>query len=487
MMQDLQDLHLAPSGVERALSWWTRFGGRRAAILTLAVTMPLIRYEYVPHALSSAVETLAEAYGMHLTVGEWDTSFSDIKITGKDVEITTGGPYRDKRVFRAHSVEFDWSLLRAFSNGATRVSQCWTEALLRRECPVPEEVFHHVTIDGATFHMERSLAGAWNTEEAVQVESLEKLTRDVRRWRIPAIEGNDVSVSWVEHIPGESGGGLVEHRTSSLDFSKVTITLANLQVPVDERENPMRFTFDGQTADGQVSVAGAMNVSRWNGDEWAPSYDLTFRLVNLGAATFGRFAAPDATVIAKSGQVDGTIRLARRGGVLQTCQIDVRLRDVTYGANPRSPFSQAGGAPLEEQLRPLKINDIISRDCRVIGDEHHVARVSQTMQTLVTASALDAAPPIVRGAASYDHMTVVEGKAPTPAEVTMQVSEQLGLRLAGEKGAAVARALTAGSGESPGSNPVARGVKSVGRGIKRLFGGGAKKPTPAPTKQPPPR
>ncbi len=486
-MQDLQDLHLAPSSVERALSWWTRFGGRRAVILTLAVTMPLIRYEYVPHALSSAVEALAEAYGMHLTVGEWDTSFSDIKITGKDVEVTTSGPYREKRVFRARSVEFDWSLVRAISNGAARVSQCWTRALLRRECPVPEEVFHHITIDGATFHMERSLAGAWNTEEAVRIESLEQLKRDVRRWRIPTITGDDVSLSWVEHVPGESGGGLVEHRTSSMDFSKVTITVANLQVPVDERNNAMRFTFDGQTADGQLSVAGAMNVSRWIDDQWAPSYDFTFHLVNVGAATFGRFAAPDATVLPKSGQVDGTIHLARSGEQLESCRIDVRLRDVTYGINPRSPFSRAGGLPLEEQLRPLKINDVVNRDCRVISDDRRVARVSQTMQTLVTASALETAPPIVRGAANYDQMTVVEGRAPTPAEVTAQISEQLGLKIAGEKGAAVARALTAASNDPSGGNPVARGVRSVGRGIKRLFGGGDKKPTPAPTKQPPPR
>jgi hypothetical protein len=111
-------------------------------------------------------------------------------------------------------------------------------------------------------------------------------------------------------------------------------------------------------------------------------------------------------------------------------------------------------------------------------------RVSQTLQTIVTTDALEEAPPLVRGAAGYDQMAVVEGRAPTPEEITVQVSEQLGLALAGEKGAAVARALTTPSNGASEGNVVARGAKSVGRGIKRLFGGGDKK---APRNSPSPR
>lgn len=481
-MQDLQDLHLAPSSVERLLGFWKRFGGRRAAILGLAVTLPLIRYEYIPHALSTAVETLAEGYGLHLTVGEWETEFSDIKVVGRDVEITTGGPYREKRLFRANRVEFDWSLTRAISNGFSRVTGCWT-AVFGRPCALPDEIFHKITVDGASLHFERSLAGAWNTEDAFHVESLDHLADVVERWRIPAIEGEDVSISWVEHLPGDSDGGLVEQRTSSMDFTKVTVGLSNLQVPVDDRANPTRFTFDGQTADGQVSVAGTLNPSRWAAGAWAPSYDLTFRLVNVGAATFGRFAAPDATVLPKSGRVDGEIVMARLGSTLEKCRINVRLRDVQYAPNPRSPFSQMGGPAFEQQLALVRVSDVVSRDCAVVGDGQREQRVSQTIQTLVTTSALDTAPPIVRGAAAYDQSAVVEGKPATPAEITQQVKQQLsaslGEAIAGEKGAAVARALTGtpASGTraaAPASdgNVVTRGAKSVGRGIKRLFGGG---------------
>jgi hypothetical protein len=491
-MQVLQDLHLSPSWVERALSWWTRFGGRRAAVLTLAVTLPLVRYEYLPYVLSTTVETLAEGYGLDLHVGEWDTSFADIKLVARDVTISARGPYREARLFRAHAVEFDWSLWRAIAGGGARIRDCWT-SVVGRPCAVPEDVFHRITIDGATLHLERSLAGAWNAEDAVHVESLERLTDRVARWRIPVIEGRDVSVSWVEHLPGDSGGGLVEERTSSMDFTKVIIGVSNLQVPIDDRANGTRVTFDGQTADGQVSIAGTMNLSRWSAGAWAPSYDLTFRLVNVGAATFGRFAAPDATLVPRAGRVDGEIVMARTGATIDKCLINVRLRDVQYAPNPRSPFSKAGGEAFESQVQQVRVSDVVARDCSVIGDDQRDARVSQTLQTLVTTGALETAPPVVRGAAGYDQAAVVDGRVPTPAELRTQVTRQLtmdlGQAIGGEKGAAVMQALTTPSAGgsatgSPGGNVVTRGAKSIGRGIKRLFGGG-KSPSPSTTTKKP--
>lgn len=486
VMQDLQDLHLAPGTLERAVGWWSRFGGRRAAILTLAVTMPLIRYEYIPHVLSTAVETLAEGYGMHLTVGEWETSLSDIRLVGRDVEITTSGPYREKRLFRANRVEFDWSLSRAITNGAARVAGCWT-AVFGRPCRMPEEVFHRIVVDGATLHLERTLAGAWNAEDAVQVDSLEALSKALARWRIPSIEGQDLSLSWVEHLPGDSGGGLVEQRTSSMDFTKVSLSVSNLQLPVDERPNAAAFRFEGQTADGQVSIAGTMNPSRWADDAWAPSYDLTFKLVNVGAASFARFAAPDATILPRTGRVDGEVVMARTGGTLDRCRINLRLTDVQYAPNPRSPFTPAGGADFETQVRQMRVSDIVEPACAVLADERRDVRVVQAFQTIITTSALAKAPPLVRSAAGYDQAAVLDGRVPTPAELKMQITQaslDIGEALAGNAGAAVAKALTSPSGTSSsnaqGGNPVTRGAKSLGRGIKRLFGGGSSsKTTPA--------
>lgn len=490
VLLDLQDAGLAPSLVERTVSWWKRFGGRRAAMLAIAVTLPVLRYEYVPYVLSSAVETMAEGYGVELTVGEWEGSLTDIKVVGKDVVITSSGPFREARLFQADAIEFDWSLSRAVANGWARVKGCWT-AVFFQPCTLPEEVFHRITVQDASLHLERSMAGAWNAAAAFDVGTIDELSGRVQGWRFPVIEGRDVTVSWVEQLPGDSGGGLLERRYSTLDFSKVTVGLANLQLPVDDRQNPARFTFDGQTADGQLSVAGVLNLSRWTTGRWTPSYDLSFTLANVGAATVGRFAAPDASVVPKTGTVDGTLRFASNGERMTVCRIDVALRDVTYVANPRSPYTRTGGKLLEQQLEPMRINEVVSRDCSAPADlpgprtlppvpdpglpprvVPASRRTSETLQTMVTGSALQDGPPLVRGAASFDEAAVVEGRTLTPEQIAADISAQLGQAIGGERGAAVAKALTAN--DAAGGNVVSRGARSVGRGIRRLFGGGAK-------------
>jgi hypothetical protein len=210
--------------------------------------VPLIRYVH-PRVLSTTVETMAEAYGLRLTVRDWETSFTDIKIVGRDVEIVTAGPYREKRLFRANAVEFDWSLVRALSGAYTRLTTCWT-AVIGRECTLPEEVFHRVSIDGATLHLERSLAGAWNTGMRSDRIARHLVARGGAGAH-PATTARGRSV--VVNMPGELAAGS-SSSASSMDFTKVTLSLAQLQVPVDERENGTRFT---STVNGPaVSVAG---------------------------------------------------------------------------------------------------------------------------------------------------------------------------------------------------------------------------------------
>jgi len=493
-MVDLQDAGLAPSLVERVMSWWRRFGGRRAAVLATAVLLPLLRYEYVPWVLSSAVETMAEGYGLELTVAEWEGALTDVKVIGKDVAITTRGPFRDQRLFHADAVEFDWSLARAAANGWARVKGCWT-AIFLQPCTLPEEVFHRVSIDGGALHLERTMAGAWNTGAAFDVATVDDLARLVHGMRIPEIDAHDLTVTWVEHLPGDSGGGLIEQRTSKLEFAHVTLGIDDLQLPLDERENPTRFSFDGETADGQVSVAGRLNLSRWSRAGWAPSYDLVFQLANFGAASLARFASPDATLVPKSGTVHGSLRFASDGEQTTVCRIDLALRDVTYAPNPRSPYSRTGGKALDQQVAPLRVNETVAEDCleplqtpgpRVLppadppppgGAVPARGRVSERLQTVVTASALQDAPPLVRGAAVFDQATVVEGQVLTPEQITADVAAHLGQAIGGARGAEMARAVADKDGT--GGNAVTRGARSLGRGIRRLFGGGDGKRTTA--------
>ncbi len=155
----------------------------------------------------------------------------------------------------------------------------------------------------------------------------------------------------------------------------------------------------------------------------------------------------------------------------------VTLRNVTYGANPRSPFARTAGPALERELAPVRISDSLAIDCAGGPGPRPEQRASQRLQTLVTSGALKSASPLVQGAAGFDEASVTSGRTATADEITAALTQKFGLKVAGESGAAVAKALT--SDTTSGGNPVTRGARSVGRGIKRLFGGGS---NPSPKK-----
>ena len=168
-MQDLQDVGLAPSEAERVLSWWKRYGGRKAVMLALAVALPLLRYEYLPWAMSSAVETLAEGYGLELTVREWDT------LADRHQSDRPRCGDRDRRpVPREAALSRQRRGVRLES--VTRVGErrapgtgCWTADLpatvrdSRRDLPP-----HRPSPAPRCTSSDRS-SGAWNTHDAFQV------------------------------------------------------------------------------------------------------------------------------------------------------------------------------------------------------------------------------------------------------------------------------------------------------------------------------
>ncbi|MCC7241709.1 MAG: hypothetical protein IT180_07265, partial [Acidobacteria bacterium] len=53
---------------ERFVHWWRRYGLVKTMVLTTAVLWPLIRFEMLPAATSTFVESVAEGQGLRLTV-----------------------------------------------------------------------------------------------------------------------------------------------------------------------------------------------------------------------------------------------------------------------------------------------------------------------------------------------------------------------------------------------------------------------------------
>lgn len=124
----------------------------------------------------------------------------------------------------------------------------------------------------------------------------------------------------------------------------------------------------------------------------------------------------------------------------------------------------------------MRISDSLAIDCAGGSGPGPEQRASQRMQTVLTSGALKGVSPLVQGAAGFDEASI-GGRTATADEITAALTQKFGLKVAGESGAAVAKALT--SDTTSGGNPVTRGARSVGRGIKRLFGGGS---NPSPKK-----
>ena len=89
---------------ERLLAWWKFIGFRRAFVVLLVITIPVLKYEWLPEGASGALTGLASAYGINLKVGEWSGDLYDLKATAHDVTIETHGQYAESALLHADAV-----------------------------------------------------------------------------------------------------------------------------------------------------------------------------------------------------------------------------------------------------------------------------------------------------------------------------------------------------------------------------------------------
>jgi hypothetical protein len=476
-IDELEEMGLSPSILERFVNWWKRHGLRKAVVLVIAVTLPLWRYVWIPSTVSSGVSTIAESFGAELDVKDWTSDWGNIRVTGEDVVLYARGAYSNQQLLEASAVELDWSLWRGAGNLYERV-----KSLILFRDPPPEEPIHAVRLKRATLHLERLLSGRWNWLDAVAAERVN--WEDTRRFRIPALDAEQLRLVWLEHLPASSGGGFIEQKTASLYLEDVRLRFTDLMLPEDSRPTGMRFAIDGRTADGVFSATGDMNLARWNTpsngyrnasaapNAWAPTFTVSMYLENVGAAAIGRLTY-DASLMPSAGTMTGRIKFAVNAEGALECDVDVQMRNVEYAPNPRSNYIQARRQEVEQGLKGFTINDHIRRVCKADWQEPDF-RLAKALQAEITGEAVKDAPAVVQGAAGYDRLRFVDVQNVAINTFTDEMTAKIGAAIGGARGEEVARALTAKTDQN-GGNPVTRGVRSVGRGIKRLFGGGDKK------------
>jgi hypothetical protein len=480
-MRDLQDVGLSPSLLERFVSFWKRHGLRKAIVLAVAVTLPLWRFVWIPSAVSGGLATVAEAYGADLEVEDWTSDWTDIAVTGEHVTLHARGPYTEQILLRADSIALDWSFVRGVRNLGRRIVSIFGER-------PPEEPVHALHVDQATLHFERLLSGRWNWQDALGTQSID--LDGLTRMRLPAVTADQLRLVWVEHLPGESGGGLIEQKTAALYLDDVDLRFFDLMLPDDTRPNATRFSIKGRTGDGTFDANGSMNLVRWAPGpsivpgpagprhaaaretvQWSPTFTVSMYLENIGAAAFSRLTS-DASLMPASGTMTGHIRLAVSPEGTIDCELDLQLLNVRYAANPRSSYVQARRVEVEQGVKDLVISQHIAKRCEVPWHEPDV-RVVKAIQSEITGEAMHSAPPVLQAAAGYDRLRFVQNDREAIAKFSSDLSAKIGEAIGGERGAAIAKALTASATtKGDGANPVSRGLRSVGRGFKRVFGGG---------------
>jgi hypothetical protein len=449
--------------IERALDYWRDLGVMRGLAILILVMTPLVKYVWLPWMASRVVTTVAEVYGLDVEVESWSGALWDLKATGEGVALKARGRHQREELFKSHSVTVDLSFWRWIGRYG------WVTS---------------VTFNEPTLYLERSLSKRWNWEDLASVEPSSSLSLHIETLRF-----DDLHVEWIEHLPAASGGGLVQSTKATLKIG-ADVLVQDVALPFDSRKAATRFTFNGSTADGVLSVSGAANffhraareaderfqkVGTQKGatDAWAPLVEANVYLENVGTGAIGQILSR-RTLMPVTGSMSGNIEFVLTERDL-TCKTDLELKNVGYAANPESPLLRGRASALTAAgLADFRANGKVK-----VGCEGNRAREDYrplgALQAAVTRAALTNAPPVVQQAALIDERQAagLAGDAELQS-LTEQFARQAGQALAGQLGSEVGAALAGsmahdGGAQAADGNAVSRGVKGIGRGIKGLF------------------
>lgn len=479
-----------PNWLERFLIWWKHFGLVHALAVLIAVSFPFLKFVGLPWAASSMASTYAEGYGVNLEIGDWTASVFNLAVTAHDVKVKTGGQYSKAEILQADAITWDLSLWRRVRTGL------WTAG---------------IALDQPTLYLERLNSGRWNWEDLVGAGSFgapstprpSGIVRigdkgpveadDTLRFAIPRLELNGLRIQWVENLVGQSGGGLIHTSKATLFIDDVNLRVQDMAGPVERRERPTSFSVEGRTADGRISINGNANFFHWarpsSGQialvkaglsaDWSPVFTVGVYLENVATAAVGRMV-PSSTIMPASGTMTGRIDLAIDEQNV-ACKTDLQLHNVTYTVNVDSPAAAGRSEAIHQGLRQVNVTRRILVGCE--GSRTNTQyRPLNAFQAAVTRDAVKDAPQIVRTAADYDQKqlsgrgTVADASLDVASQILTQQAGDAAARVLGQQGgAAVTQALSGSNGQGAsgqGPNPVSKGLKSVGRGFKRIFGGG---------------
>lgn len=409
------------SFVERGRAW--------AILAFLGLAFAGLRAVVVPMAASRALNVIAEGYDIEMEVGDWNAGLVDFSASAEDVVIRVPKrTWAQAELLEIDELELDLSL--------------WSG--LRGKGWINE-----VTIREPKLYLERLPSGLWNWHELGSLGSASQTSTrsksDNGRGRdssaenmlyaadrsssrsnsLAELEGSafnlsrvrieDMTLEWVENLPANSGGGLIQNLRASLFFDDMEISAQDLMGLLDPRPQPTRVSIDARTADGKISMSGNANFFSWgqappseakSGSAttrhvWSPTLEIRMYLENVGAGAFSRLS-PEVAIYPARGTMSGEVNLALNHFDFQ-CAANVEVRDVTFAVNRSSPLLARRGDQVEREVSQLRpVNGQYQFDCGGLGTAADFRPV-HAFQSRVVRESLRDAPKLVQAAAVADH------------------------------------------------------------------------------------
>jgi hypothetical protein len=486
-------------GVSPFLFVWKKFGIKGLLFIILFVGFPAGEYSALRYAVYSGLPRTVGGFGLTFTAEEWSLSPLKMRAVARNVRVST--PSGKEPVLTAGEIEFQgsaWTLLRGLPDMLTFHMFGGTQP------------FNEIVVRHGELRLERSLTGHLNWTDVVAAVPQARFADAVTGvYRVNELELEDFRVTYTEHLPGGSSDGVIRSAQAEVKLDEVRGTISDLAPPEESGQRPTRFKLNGRAAAGVFEVAGSAalfhpNDEAHGGADSGPGtrtvsfepavssglpFEVSVYLENIGAAAYGQMV-PVSTIVPVNGLINGRTNVVHNGQA-PSCSGGFTMTDVRFAPNPRVVTN-----PSDADVIKRLVSDLVyTGPFELCGaqptqwKDDAPDRPAAFALARLTEQATASASPGVKALVDRDRR--IMGGEPvesTLSALTTNLAQQMGLRLAGTVGGAAGRAVaqslvssnqgTTSSSSSTGKGAgqaVMGGVKSVGSGIKRLFGGGSKK------------
>jgi hypothetical protein len=507
-------------GVSTMLFLGKRVGWKMVVLTFLVVGTPLGEYSFLSYGVNYVIPKLAGNLGVTFESEEWSFHPFAFKAVVRNVRMRPEHDPTATPVFTAGEIEFQGS--------PQTVGHGIVELLTFR----PFHSFHAIAVLHGELHLERSLTGHLNlTDYYDAVPEVRKREISAGAYQVNVISFTDLAIHYVEHVAGYSGNGIVETTQANIHFDGISGAVSDIRPSDAGNVMPTNVRLTGRSSDGLIDITGKLGLAE-GGPQWpaqepsnAPRpqlvsvslqqpattraagehagwyYDVTIAMHNIGAAAFARVVPTH--IMATAGTINGGVRVRDHVPVCE--DVEMTMQNVRFAPNPAlvpaKDFEQYR-IVLEHQI-VNKVFNICSVIARQDGNPAPAGDPSAPRETRGAATLLTIAlneqgtaesAPIVRQAVALDSERLTGNRMANAAisDVVNRLAQQVGQSVArglgpesGQlaqqaiNGAATPTRSSASARGGSSDNPLTKGVKGIGSGFKKLFGGGKDRKNPA--------